>query len=91
MSDGGSTAVITNIGIIKDARTGCGETLGQLVAFRRGSADAGGEGGRVRRSAQRAVAGGLAVGREVKPQQRTADQIQRNNEYSEIMDKTFFK
>jgi iron(III) transport system substrate-binding protein len=92
LRDGGSTAVTTNIGIVKDAP---GQDVAKLWVSWWLS-----EEGQRTLAEKVGVYGALPSApspegwpsvAEVKPQQRTADQIQRNSEYSEIMDKTFFK
>lgn len=92
LRDGGSTAVTTNIGVVNNAP-------GRDVAKLWVSWWVSEEGQRTlvdkvqvygALPSAPAPAGWPAVA-EVKPQQRTADQIQRNSEYGEVMDKTFFR
>jgi iron(III) transport system substrate-binding protein len=90
--DGGATGVTNNIGLVKDAP---GQDVAKLwISWwlsEEGQKVLGEKVGVYGVLPGAPAPEGWPTAAEVKPQQRTAEQIQRSNEYVEIMDKTFFK
>ncbi|MFN0072442.1 MAG: ABC transporter substrate-binding protein [Chloroflexota bacterium] len=92
LRDGGATGVTNNIGLVKNAP---GQDVAKLwISWwlsEEGQRTLGEKVGIYGVLPGAPAPEGWPTAAEVKPQQRTADQIQRANEYVEIMDKTFFK
>ena len=92
LRDGGATGVTNNIGLVKDAP---GQDVAKLwISWwlsEEGQKVLGEKVGVYGVLPGAPAPEGWPTAAEVKPQQRSADQIQRSNDYVEIMDKTFFK
>ena len=93
MREGSTSGVTSNMGLVKDAP---GQDVGKLwiswALSEEGQKVSGRKGRCLWRAARRATATtGWPTAAEVKPKQRTAEQIEKSNDYVDIFDKLFFK